>query len=100
MQLFLEDVKPWRAKPANDLLTNRTENEAYAMADTMNAYAVYFPGNGNVSLKVNGTHEYELRWINVREGREYQSETITGTNQITLSTPEKEGKWLVTLVKK
>jgi hypothetical protein len=31
---------------------------------------------------------------------EYQSETITGNNQINLSTPEKEGKWLVTLVKK
>jgi hypothetical protein len=43
-------VKLWEVDPANELLTDRKDNEAYLAAKPGEAYAIYFPSGGSVKL--------------------------------------------------
>jgi hypothetical protein len=51
-------------KPANHLLTNREDNEAYCLAIGGKEYAIYSPDEGEVGLNV-PDEKYEIRWLNI-----------------------------------
>ncbi len=54
----------FRHKPANQLLVNREENEAYCLAIEGEEYAIYFTGKGEVELNV-PAGEYEVKWLQI-----------------------------------
>ena len=95
----LESVIPlWSVKPANELLSEREENEAYLAADPGKSYAVYFPDGGEVKLDVTDVNgKLKVRWINIGTGEWGNSQEFTGGGKIRLSTPDK-GNWVVALV--
>jgi hypothetical protein len=47
----------FEAVPANELLRERTENEAYCRAVEGKSYLVYFPDTGTVELPLNAGEE-------------------------------------------
>jgi len=84
--MFAEAMDVFRAEPANELLEDRSEHEAYAMAIEGERYAVYFPSGGSVDLTVDyGT--YEGRWLDI--GASEWSETVRfeRSERIELSAP-------------
>jgi hypothetical protein len=94
-ELFLEQVDPWNALPANELLIDRYPNEAYMMAEPGKTYAVYFPDGGSVSLDLSQyEHSFRLRWIHVAEGSIYTDSVIRGGGIIVLHPPDSQVKWL------
>ena len=62
--MFADAMDVFRAEPANGLLLNRGDDEAYAMAIEGERYAVYFPAGGSVDLRV-APGVYAIRWLDI-----------------------------------
>ncbi|MBD3673140.1 MAG: hypothetical protein HUJ26_06395 [Planctomycetaceae bacterium] len=97
----LETLIPlWTIEPANDLLSSRTENEAYVAGDKGRAYAVYYPaGGGAVEIDftdVEGT--LKGQWINIDTGELSESIEVPGGGRTTF-TALGPGNWVVAFVK-
>jgi hypothetical protein len=93
-------IKFWEVEPANDLLSDRENNEAYLAAQPGRAYALYFTDGGSVGLDLkNAPASFELHWIDIATGEWGKRETIRGGNVVTLNAPSK-GHWAAALLKK
>jgi hypothetical protein len=93
-------MKPWDIEPANKLLTDREENEAYLACKRGKAYALYFTDGGEVGLdlrKVRGS--YSLKWIDLKAGRWKGEDSIIGKKIVAIKAPEK-GHWLAVITRK
>ncbi len=92
-------IKLWDVEPANELLSDRRENEAYLAARPGMAYALYFTDGGAVGLDLKKTEgEFLLRWIDIGSGDWGKQETIRGGRVATIQTPGK-GHWAAAIVK-
>ncbi len=82
----------FKCSPRNELLQERRENEAYLLANPGIEYAIYFPEQGYVDLKINNNQEYNFRvydidnncWITKKNvsGRKIRINTVTDGQQI------------------
>ena len=89
-----EIVTIWEIDPANELLGQREENEAYVAANPGIGYAVYFPGAGEVELELNGnSNSLVVRWIDIDEGSWGPAENLQTGKSVNLRTPG-EGNWI------
>jgi hypothetical protein len=87
----------FECQPHNDLLQNRSWNEAYCTARPGVEYAVFFPDGGNVLLDVSavGDRPVTVRWLAIRESR-WVGETSAVAEEdgcIRLVTPVEEDYW-------
>jgi hypothetical protein len=96
----LESLVPlWDVEPANELLRDRAENEAYLAARPGAAYALYFTDGGSVGLDLtDAPGRFDLRWIDIATGAWGKRETVTGGGIVTVSAPA-PGHWAAALVK-
>lgn len=100
MRMLTNEMDFFMHKPANHLLENREENEAYCMAKPGEEYVVWFTGKGRVILNVeagkyrivkNEKNEnvlrelstldippgkYEVKWLNIRSSQWTEPQTI------------------------
>jgi hypothetical protein len=89
-------------KPANELLSNREENEAFCRKIGVNSFIIYFPSGGQVNLQVHsGVDSYSIRWLKVLESSWKEDQMISSNSKddkLLLETPSKD-HWigLVTL---
>ena len=91
-------VKLWDVEPANHLLSDRSENEAYLAAMPPDAYVLYFTNGGSVKLDLaNAKGLLEARWIDIGAGRWGKRETLEGGRVTTINAPGK-GHWVVVLL--
>ena len=65
MRMLTDELDVLNSEPANPLLTNREENEAYCLANNGSEYAVYFTGKGSVELSV-PPGDYAVKWLQIR----------------------------------
>ncbi len=92
-------IKLWQVEPANQLLSDRENNEAYLAARPGEAYALYFTDGGAVGLDLKtvvGT--FEVRWLDIATGEWGKREQIKGGGIITLNAPGK-GHWVAAMLK-
>jgi hypothetical protein len=86
-------VRPWEVDPANELLRERAENEAYLAAKPGVSYALYFPNGGRVELDLrNQSGPFQLHWISVGTGEWGGQEVLTGGDWRPVSAPA-DGHW-------
>jgi hypothetical protein len=84
-------------EPRNDLLSERSPNEAYCLAEPGKQYAVYFPDRGEVKLDVSAVRgELQVRWLDINRTVWSEPETVTANKTLTLKTPG-DGHWAVLL---
>ena len=82
--------------PSNGLLSGRTDDEAYCLAQNGVQYAVYFTGLGNHSVSVNLVGgEYSYRWLDV-ENNSYGESGAMGGGQQTISAPDNR-QWVIVI---
>jgi hypothetical protein len=98
MRMLLDRLDIMRSEPHNDLLTNRSWNEAYCTAIPGEAYAVFFPDGGNVWLDVSAADIETLRvdWLDIRASRwSSPSPDVVSVidDRLYLVTPTEEGYW-------
>lgn len=92
-------VKMWEVEPAQALLSQRTENEAYLAAKPGEKYALYFTGGGAVGLDLKKhTGMFNLQWINIDTGQWGTQETINGGETVTIKAPGR-GPWVAGIVR-
>ncbi len=97
-------VELWDVEPRNDLLSERSKNEAYLAARPGEAYALYFTGDGTVHAgtvgldltKVDGP--LALKWIEVATGQWSGQATLKPGRVVPISAPKKGG-WVAAIVK-
>jgi hypothetical protein len=93
-------VKWWDVNPANDLLSERQDNEAYLAARPGEAYVLYFPGPGSVTLNLSGVAgDLNLTWISLATGKKGKATKVRGGKGISLTAPGKGG-WVGVIVRK
>jgi hypothetical protein len=92
-------IRMWDVEPAQELLDEREENEAYLAAKPGMLYALYFTNGGRVQLdlsKHRGT--FQLNWIDIRNGRWAEKCTLNGGKHVPIEAPA-EGNWLAAIVR-
>ncbi len=92
-------IPPWEVEPANELLGERSENEAYLAAKPGKFYALYFTNGGAVTLDLrkHGGH-YLVKWIDISSGNWDRQESVDGDQVVPIKAPRK-GNWVVAIVK-
>lgn len=97
MRLLTGQMDIFAAEPHNDLLQNRSWNEAYCTAVPGVEYAIFFPDGGDVLLDVSDCNggSVPVRWLDIRSSRWMAEATeVTVENQrVRLVTPAEEGYW-------
>ncbi|HUF64212.1 MAG TPA: hypothetical protein VMN36_19200 [Verrucomicrobiales bacterium] len=84
-----------RTKPQNDLLSDRSPNEAYCLAEPGVQYAVYFPDGGTVTLDVSAAQgPLQVRWLDISRSASRDPQTVTAGPKLELRPPGK-GHWAV-----
>lgn len=70
----------WELQPANSLLEDREENEAYLAATaSREAFALFFPASKEkraVSLEIEGGRSWTIDWIDIDSGGLHSKETV------------------------
>ncbi len=92
-------MKLWDLDPANHLLTDRRDDEAYLAARPGQAYALYFPRGGSVGLDLHEHPDrFDLRWINPATGHWGGRADVTGGEIVTVAAPD-TGPWVAALAR-
>ena len=94
-----ERVPLWSVRPANELLAERQDNEAYLVADGRGSYGLYFPAGGSVRLDLGATPgQLTVHWIDIKSGEWGEQQAITGGRAVEITAPG-PGNWAVTIVR-
>jgi hypothetical protein len=103
MRAFTAVVVPWETVPRQDLLTDRTSDEAYLRAKVGEVYGVYFVDTGSVGLKLGGVSgTFRLRWIDIAKGVYTGAEQmVTAGSTVTITTPgSTTGGWAAVITRR
>jgi len=100
MRMLTSEMNIFKCEPHNDLLQNRSWNEAYCTANPGFEYAVFFPDGGDVLLDVSAANGklLDIRWLDIRKSRwidetSDSSEKTWNGKFLRLKTPTEEGYW-------
>lgn len=93
---LLEKAFPFhQSRPLNDLLKDRTENEAYCLGIPGEAYVIYYPGCGEVKIDIGDFYgKVKISWLDILNAKWDQPIFVEGQGEINLKSPC-EGKWAV-----
>jgi hypothetical protein len=99
VRLLEKHLKLWDVEPAQALLGNREENEAYLAAKPGLAYALYFTDGGTVSLDLSDVDgSFHIHWIDINTGSEGSSGILEAGRIVDITAP-REGHWLAAIVR-
>ncbi len=95
---LLEAVTPfWEMEPAQELLSEREENEAYLARKAGETYALYFTKGGRVSIDLSEmSGKARLRWLNVSTG-EWDGEASVEAGRSTAIEAPSDSGWVAVL---
>lgn len=92
-RLLTDAMNVFACAPRNDLLSNRSPDEAYCLAEPGRQYAVYFPDGGDVKLDVYGiSGRLQVRWLDIARSVWQESQQIQGGAELELKAPA-NGHW-------
>lgn len=88
LRTFTDSLDIFRMQPRLDLLYDRGNDEAYAMAEEGLQYAVYFPFGGSVYLDLSGSPgPFRARWLDILSGTWGASIMLEGGGPVSISPP-------------
>jgi hypothetical protein len=98
MRMLTDAMDVFLCAPRNELLSDRSPNEAYALAEPGKQYAVYFPEGGEVRLDVSAAQgPLQIRWLDILQSTWHDSTEREGGATLELKTPG-ENQWAVLIV--
>jgi hypothetical protein len=81
-------AKFWNLEPANDLLSEREENEAYLAVQPGKNYVLFFTDGGEVGLDLSkNSGNFSVKWYNVRNGELVSENEIQGGKVVNIKSP-------------
>ncbi len=99
MHLFLKSVLVFSMEPRNDLLSDRSDDEAYCLAEPEKQYAVFFSGRGDRSVTIDLASSNAVlhgRWLDVEQGHWAEQDLKAKGEACKLQAPE-QGHWVAVL---
>ncbi|MEQ8339360.1 MAG: hypothetical protein RIA62_18505 [Cyclobacteriaceae bacterium] len=81
------------AKPSNELLEDREENEAYCRSNGTE-YALYFNNGGEISLNTGTSTSLSIEWVDVMNNRWTEPKSLPITNHKATVTSPGKGDWI------
>ena len=95
LRAVTDAIDIFTCEPHNDLISERSWNEAYCTAHPGVEYAVFFPDGGNVLLDVGAAEGIKLRvrWMEIRRSEWSRDEVVETGKTLRLETPTEEGYW-------
>ncbi|MHC4557756.1 MAG: hypothetical protein ACYS80_10690 [Planctomycetota bacterium] len=95
MRLLTDEMNIFTCAPGNNLLSDRSSNEAYCLANPAKEYAVYFPDGGEVTLDISSLKKpVTIRWLDIMKSQWSNTRHIEGRSKLTLRCPSR-GYWAV-----
>jgi len=99
LRTLTDAINVFACKPHNDLLSDRNDNEAYAMAEPGRQYAVYFPDGGSVKIDLSAVpSQLRARWLDISNGRWTREAALRGGAAATLQAPGR-GHWAILIAR-
>ena len=101
MRMFTDALDIFSMEPHMELLSARSENEAYAMAEFGRQLAVYFTGEANHSVDIDlasFSGNMTERWLNIEHSEWGEEKTVVGGGKHTFSAPD-ASPWALLLKK-
>lgn len=96
-RMFADSFDLFTSSPNNDLLSEREDNEAYALANPGQQHSVYFPKGGDVSLDVSAMDgTLEVRWLDIDNATWQEPRQVENSGSLTLQTPG-DGDWVAVI---
>lgn len=89
-------------EPDNTLLSQRTQNEAYCLAESGKQYAVFFTGEGENSVQIdfgNVRRKYKLKWLDINKNKWINSSEIFENRFHVLTPPYFGTQWVAVLIR-
>jgi hypothetical protein len=92
-------VAMWTVEPSNHLLSDRADNEAFLAADPGEAYVLYFPAAGSVSVDLKRAGgKFQLQWTSIASEESQPDVSIDGGSGVRIEPPSDTG-WVATLIR-
>ncbi len=90
LRMLTDSLDVFRSAPHNDLLSGRSENEAYCLAQPGDVYAVFFPDGGEVTLDVSDIadgRKLRLQWLDIMTSGWQVPQTLQAGTTLDLQAP-------------
>jgi hypothetical protein len=95
LRMLTDAMNVFVCAPNNNLLDDRSENEAYCLAEPGKQYALYFPNGGAVKLDVSAASgPLQVRWLDITSSAWEEPREAAGGGILELNTPA-QGQWAV-----
>jgi len=93
-------VSFWDLIPGNELLSDRSENEAYLTHKAGEVFVLFFTDGGEVGLDLSDYNSrFSLKWINIRKGEWLPGNDIKGGGILKITAPG-EMEWIAVVTAK
>ncbi len=94
-RMLTDRINIFACAPRNDLLSDRSQNEAYCIANPTTEYAVYFPDGGQVTLDVSSRNSgASVQWLDIMNCKWLSTQKVQSGSRLKLHCPSK-GHWAV-----
>ncbi len=103
LRMLTDAMNVFVCEPHNDLLSERSPNEAYCLANPGKEYAVYFPDGGEVTLDASAAKKpalsgaegpVKVRWLDIMKCQWKDAQAVQEGSKLKLRCPA-QGHWAV-----
>ena len=95
MRMLTDNIRIFSCQPNNHLLSNRRENQAYAITNIGKEVAVYFPKSGTIDIDLSlFDADLTLQWLDINQSEWLNQMSVHGGKVVALTTPG-QGHWAV-----